>query len=125
MALPVVAGATILCSNGMAPGQLLAVSAITIGGAPALTIQDVTPISNICPCGLCNSLANPTVASATAAALGVLTPMPCIPAPVGSWVCAGTPLLGGTPGLSTDGTLLCAYGGSIKILDSGQKKVVY
>lgn len=35
---------------------------------------------------LCQSLANPTVATATAAALGVLTPMPCMPVIPTPWL---------------------------------------
>lgn len=125
MAKPVVAGGVITCTNGMAPGQVAGVSAIMIGGKPALTIQDTAPLVNVCPCGMCNSLANPTVASATAAALGVLTPMPCIPSPLGVWICTGTPLIGGKPGLSSDATLICAYGGTIAIRDPGQMTVGY
>lgn len=125
MAFPVVTGGMITCTFGMSPGTLVGVSPILIGGAPALTIKDNAPIVNIGPCGMCQSMSNPTVASATAAALGVLTPMPCVPAPAGPWICAGTPLIGGAPGLSTDGTLMCAYGGSISIRDPGQKKVRY
>lgn len=125
MANPVVTGGIIMCTNGLSPGQLVGASPVMIGGAPALTIKDTIPIANITPCGMCNSLANPTVASATSAALGVLTPMPCVPAPIGVWICAGTPMIGGVPGLSTDGTLICAYGGSISIRDPGQKKVGY
>ena len=125
MGNPVVTGAVINCTFGMSPGQLIGLSKVLIGGAPALTIKDTVPIMNVTPCGMCQSMANPTVASATAAALGVLTPMPCVPAPVGMWICAGTPLICGVPGLSTDGTLTCAYGGSIAIRDPGQKTVGY
>lgn len=125
MAQPVVTGGIIMCTNGLSPGQLIGSSTVTFGGAPALTIKDTAPIINVCPCGMCTSLANPTVASATAAALGVLTPMPCIPSPVGVWICGGTPMIGGAPGLSTDGTLMCAYGGTISIRDAGQKIVRY
>lgn len=122
MGVPVISGATLLCSMGTAPGQLNVTSQLSnrIAGRPAATIADAAPISNIGPCGLCTSMANPTVASATAAALGVLTPMPCVPSPLGGWICGGTPLVAGKPQLTTDGSLTCAYGGSISILDPGQ-----
>ncbi|MGL4604236.1 MAG: hypothetical protein ACRCU9_08815 [Iodobacter sp.] len=38
---------------------------------------------NIMPIGTCMSPATPMVAAATAAAMGVLTPMPCIPMAAG------------------------------------------
>ena len=97
MATAVVAGATVQCTMGLAPGQLLVTSQAMVlaGGMPAATIADAAPITNVTPCGMCTSLLNPQVAAATAAALGVLTPMPCVPAPVGIWSCAGTPLVGG------------------------------
>lgn len=125
MAFPVVTGAVITCTSGLSPGQVIGSSSVMIGGVPAVTIKDAVPITNITPCGMCTSLANPTVASATSAALGVLTPMPCVPAPTGIWICGGTPMIGGVPGLSTDGTLVCAYGGTISIRDPGQKTVGY
>lgn len=127
MGMPVVTGASLLCSMGTAPGQLIATSQTTvlIGGAPAATIQDAAPMSNITPCGLCNSKANPAVAAATAAALGVHTPMPCVPSPAGIWICMGTPLAGGIPALAQDGSLQCAFGGSIKIVSPGQMTVQY
>ena len=56
------------------------------GGPLAATIMDYAPLVNILPFGMCSSLANPSVASATAAALGVLTPMPCIPVIPAPWV---------------------------------------
>lgn len=125
MSKPVVTGGIITCSFGLSPGALVGNVPVMFGGSPALTIKDVTPFLNILPCGMCQSLSNPAVASATAAALGVLTPQPCTPMPAGMWVCPGTPLICGVPGLSTDGTLTCAFGGSITIRDPGQKTVGY
>ena len=124
MPLPVVSGATVQCTMGTTPGQLKASpSTVRLGGAHAVRISDVAPMMNVGSCGMCTSLLNPTVASATAAALGVLTPMPCVPSPMGPWICSGTPLVAGRPALSSDGTLTCAYGGSLRIVTPGQGKV--
>lgn len=127
MATAVVSGASVKCTMGMAPGQLLVTSQATVlvGGAPAATITDAAPMTNVTPCGMCMSITNPQVAAATAAALGVLTPMPCVPVPAGIWTCSGTPMIGGKPALSTDATLACTYGGSLRIASPGQMKVVY
>lgn len=77
----VVNGALLQCSFGVAPSSLvvLPVNMVNVGGVPAANIMDHKPMMNIMPFGMCTSIANPTVASATSAALGVLTPMPCIP----------------------------------------------
>jgi hypothetical protein len=62
------------------------------------------------------SLANPTVASATAAAMGVLTPMPCIPATAAPWVVgAPTVLIGGMPALDNVSKCMCSYAGVISV----------
>ena len=92
---------------------------------PAANIMDSKPFLNILPFGACMSLANPTVAAATAAALGVLTPMPCIPATVGPWV-PGSPtvLLGNMPTLSNTSMLMCMWGGVISVLAPGQFKAL-
>lgn len=68
-------------------------------------------------------MGNPTVAAATAAAAGVLTPQPCTPSPTGVWMCPGKIRVGGKPVLTNDGTLMCAYGGTIAIKNPGQKTV--
>lgn len=125
MGIPVVAGATLVCTSGTAPGQLNVTSQmkVTVAGRPAATISDAAPMTNLMPCGLCTSMGNPTVASATAAALGVLTPMPCVPAPGGGWICGGTPSITGQPMLTSDGSLTCTYGGSLSIANPGQTTV--
>ena len=84
----VVATATMMCSFGLAPSVLnvLPINRVTVEGRPAANIMDHQPILNIPPFGMCTSLANPTVAAATAAALGTLTPMPCVPVTVAPWV---------------------------------------
>ncbi|MFN2608113.1 MAG: DUF4280 domain-containing protein [Acidimicrobiales bacterium] len=115
----VTAGTTIKCSFGAAPTPLnvLPTSGTVAGGMPVATIADMVPFVNIVPFGVCTSLANPTVATATAAALGVLTPMPCVPAPVGPWV-PGSPtvLVGGRPALQSTSMCTCAYAGVISVV---------
>ena len=83
--------------------------------------MDNKPIVNIPPFGMCSSLANPTVAAATTAALGVLTPMPCVPATVTPWA-PGSPtvMLGNMPTLNNTCTLNCMWGGVITISQPGQ-----
>jgi hypothetical protein len=110
---------------GTAPGQINPTNqmSIRVGGKPVASIADAAPMSNVGSFGMCTSLANPTVAAATAAALGVLTPQPCIPAPAGMWMCSGKVRVGGKPVLTTDGTLTCSYGGTISIMNPGQMTV--
>ena len=81
MANPVVQTATCTCSFGAAPAVLTVTSqqTVSICKMPAATIQDGAALSNVPTFGMCSNPANPTVASATAAAMGVLTPMPCVP----------------------------------------------
>jgi uncharacterized Zn-binding protein involved in type VI secretion len=105
------------CSFGAAPAVLsvLPTSRVLVEGKPAATVADSVTALNIPPFGMCSSLANPTVASATAAALGTLTPMPCVPVPT-AWV-PGSPtvLVGGKPALNQNCKCTCAYGGVIQL----------
>jgi hypothetical protein len=76
---------------------------------------------NIPPFGMCQSPSNPTVAAATAAALGVLTPMPCIPATPAPWVPgAPTVTLCNAPALDNTSKLTCIWGGVISFTNPGQ-----
>jgi Domain of unknown function (DUF4280) len=116
-------GAQLMCSLGAAPAVLnvLPLARTLVAGRPAATTFDYQPLVNIPTFGLCASLGNPTVVAATAAALGVLTPMPCVPATATPWV-PGSPTVtvGGKPGLSNTSQCLCAYGGVITVMLPGQ-----
>jgi hypothetical protein len=70
---------------------------------------------NIPTFGMCRSPANPTVAAATAAALGVLTPMPCVPVTTPWTPGVATVLLRGMPALDASSKCMCAYGGQISV----------
>ena len=122
MAQLVTSGAVMMCSFGMAPSALnvLPVNK-TLCGAPAANIMDNKPMVNIPPFAMCMSMANPTVASATAAAMGVLTPMPCVPCTAAPWT-PGSPtvLLGNMPALNNTSTCMCNWGGVISITFPGQ-----
>jgi uncharacterized Zn-binding protein involved in type VI secretion len=125
MANQVCAGAQLQCSFGAAPSALVVLPAKkTLTQTPAATIMDNVPMMNVMPFGMCSSIANPTVAAATAAALGALTPMPCIPATTAPWS-PGSPtvLIGGVPALNNSSKLMCMWAGVIQILMPGQMTV--
>jgi len=125
MGQQVCAGAMLACSFGAAPGALAVLPANNVTTAvPDATIMDNQPTVNIAPFGMCLSPSNPTVAAATAAALGVLTPMPCMPATSAPWA-PGSPtvLIGGMPALNNASKLMCSFGGVIQITMAGQNAV--
>jgi hypothetical protein len=123
MAQQVVSGAMMMCTFGMAPSSLnvLPLNRTMAGGPPAANIMDYIPMMNIMPFGMCMSIANPMVAAATAAAMGVLTPMPCIPMTVAPWV-PGSPtvLIGNMPALNNTSQCMCCWGGVITFTMPGQ-----
>lgn len=118
-----VMGAVTKCTFGLAPSVLmvLPVNRTMVGGPPGGNIMDSKPLVNVLPFGMCNSIANPMVAAATAAALGALTPMPCIPVTAAPWV-PGVPkaLLGNMPLLNNSCKCMCSWGGVISINMPGQ-----
>ena len=116
-------GAKTKCSMGLAPSSLvvLPTNKMLTSFVPAANIMDNKPMVNIMPFGMCTSPSNPTVAAATAAALGVLTPMPCVPATTAPWAPgAATVLLANMPALDDTSTLMCTWGGVIKVNFAGQ-----
>ena len=120
-------GAMMMCTFGVAPSSLvvLPTNMVTTNEMPDANIMDHIPMVNIMPFGMCQSLANPMVASATAAALGALTPMPCIPNTPAPWLPgAPTVLLGNFPTLDNVSQLMCIWGGVITFTDAGEETVM-
>lgn len=115
-------GAMLKCSFGMAPSTLMPTpKPVMTSNMVAANIMDHVPMMNILPFGMCQSMANPTVAAATAAAMGALTPMPCIPNTPAPWVPgASTVLLCNSPALDNVSKLMCIWGGVIEITNAGQ-----
>lgn len=116
-------GALLQCTMGMAPSSLtvLPINRVSTAEQPDANIMDHVPLVNIMPFGMCMSPANPAVAAATAAAFGVLTPMPCIPVTTSPWVPgAPTVMLGGNPTLDSTSTLMCTWAGVIQVVEPGE-----
>ena len=73
-------------------------------------------LANIAPFGMCQSMANPQVASVTAAAQGILTAQPYIPTITGPWTPGSAKtVLGGVAALTPSSTCQCAWAGVITI----------
>ncbi len=115
MGNPLVMTTMCTCTFGMIPSPLMVSSnqTVTMCKMMAATIMD----NKFPTFGMCTSLANPTVAAATAAALGVLTPMPCVPLTVAPWA-PGCPtvMVNKKPLLNNTSKLICGYGGVIQPL---------
>jgi Domain of unknown function (DUF4280) len=109
-------GTVIKCSFGAAPVPVVVTPlGVFANDLPAAAIDNAVPLANILTFGMCRSLENPEVATATAAAEGMLTPMPCVPA-TEIWT-PGMPniLVKGMPILDQASKCLCDYGGVISI----------
>lgn len=113
-------GAMCTCSFGTTPGNLIVSSQATVlTGKPVATIMD----TNVTPFGMCQSLANPQVASATSAAMGVLTPMPCQPM-ITTWTTSSmSVMVANKPVLNQSSKGMCAYAGIVQITQPGQMTV--
>jgi Domain of unknown function (DUF4280) len=113
-------GAAMQCSMGMAPSNFAASGTQVLAGAAVGVVSDTTA-ANIPPFGMCQSLSNPQVASATSAAQGVLTPQPCMPMVVSPWSPGSSGVsVGGVPALDDSSQCSCGWGGSITITSAGQ-----
>ncbi|MFG6413061.1 DUF4280 domain-containing protein [Roseateles sp. DC23W] len=116
-------GAMMNCTFGVAPSTLnvLPKNKMMTSNMAAANIMDNIPMVNIPPFGMCSSPSNPTVAAATAAALGVLTPMPCVPVFPAPWTPgAPTVMLANLPVLNNTSKLMCAYAGVVSFAMPGQ-----
>ncbi len=125
MPLQVCMGATLQCSFGAAPSTLAVLPKNrTLTQTPDANIMDNVPLVNIMPFGMCSSPSNPAVIAATAAALGVFTPAPCVPVIPAPWMPgAPTVLIANMPALDNTCKLMCAWAGVIQITNAGQATV--
>lgn len=108
-------GSKIKCSMGE-KGSLtvLPVNMVFCDDKPVGNIMDNKPMVNISPMGMCKSLANPTVAAATAANQGRLQKMPCIPNTTMPWMLGKmNTMVGGKPALVDGSKLMCMWCGVI------------
>ncbi len=122
MALPVVDGATLKCTMGTSTCSLtvLPTNSVQMESAYAANIMDYIPMTNISGFGNCITLSNPQVASATSAALGVLTPQPCVPVIPAPWAPgSSTVQIGNMPALNNSSTCMCTWGGTVTVVDAG------
>jgi hypothetical protein len=127
MSQQVVMGAQLLCTFGTTPAvlEVLPESRVMVEERPAANIMDHEPIVNIPTFGMCTSPANPEVAAATAAAMGVLTPMPCVPATVTPWLPgAPTVLIGGQAALDNLSRCMCMWEGVVSIAMAGSVRTL-
>ena len=113
---------SVRCSFGTAPATLVVIRPTTLDGVlPVMNIMDYAPVVNMATFGSCNTVSNPTVASATSAASGVLTPMPCVPATAAPWIpTKPTVLVMNMPAVNNADTCVCSYGGVISFNAPGQ-----
>lgn len=118
MAYLMTTGCPLECSFGLTPSAMIALplpGVPTVNGLPVATILDIE-IENVPPFGLCSSPANPEVIAATAAAMGVLTPMPCVPVIVDPWEPPSELVsYDGLPLATVESKCLCAWGGEIAV----------
>jgi hypothetical protein len=127
MGMAVVSGAILQCSMGASPGSLTVVppgGRVSANQMPMATVMDFAPTTNVAPFGMCTTLSNPQVASATSAAQGVLTPQPCIPVTTSPWTPGSTKVtVGGMPALTDSSKCMCTWGGQISITNPGATTV--
>jgi hypothetical protein len=126
MSEQVCTGATLQCTFGSTPStlQLEPKNRVKGGEGEAANILDNKVGVNISPFGMCSSLSNPQVAAATSAAMGVLTPQPCLPVIPAPWQPGSTTVrIAGQPALTPESTCQCQWLGVISITDRGHRTV--
>lgn len=127
MAKYVCNGAMLKCSQAMPPATTtLIVIPPTVNAEKKqmANMMDFVPLTNIPTFGLCRAIANPAVAAATSAALGVLTPVPCIPNIVAPWTgCKMDVLVRKNPAVLKSSKLMCIWTGQIEVSFEGQSTV--
>lgn len=120
----VCSGATMKCTFGTQQAKLtvLPIRTVFLTGQPMANISDHLSFVNLGAFGKCRSLGYPATASATAAAHGRLTPMPCMHNTPFPWMGGKNDyIIKGDPALLKSSTCQCMWGGTISIVDDGQR----
>lgn len=117
----VTSGAVLQCSQGLSPSTLTILDPTRpkAGNMPMGNVMDFVPMTNIAPFGMCRSMANPQVSAATSAAMGVLTPMPCVPVITAPWAPGGLSKVANFPALLDNCKCMCAWAGQISVSNPG------
>lgn len=110
----------ITCSMGTTPTVPFTANPLpgapTVNGLVVATVDQVVMGANIAPFGQCNSVTNPAVILATAAAQGVHTPAPCTPAVALLWTQPSACAKLGALQFATAGSqCFCTLGGQISV----------
>ena len=117
-------GALLKCSMGDLPSTFTVFhppGLVNLEKKPMANIMDFKPLVNIMTFGMCKCPANPVVASATTAALGVLTPMPCVPNTTMPWTMPKPNVfVKKMPAITDQSQLMCLWTGIIKVNFAGQ-----
>ena len=120
----VCSGATMRCTMGTSTAKLTVLPSRTmfLTGPPQANISDHISMRNLAPFGRCRSLGFPATASATAANHGHLTPMPCVHNTPFPWMGGKDDyIIRGDDALLKSSTCSCMWGGTISIVDDGQR----
>ena len=111
------------CTMGSSPAKLTVLPSRTVflAGQPMANISDHKSMVNLAPFGVCRSLGFPPTASATAAAHGHLTPMPCMHNTPAPWYVGKMDyFIKGQPALLQSCKCQCLWGGTISLINNGQ-----
>lgn len=121
--IAVCSGAQVNCAFGDGPKNVnvLPLGNKAGGSKEIMSIINIIPYLNIPSFGMCKSLTNPLVASATAAAMGVLTPQSCIPVITPFTPGAIKTTTFNIPMVQQSNTSLCIWGPTITISKPGQE----
>lgn len=105
------------CSQGSTPCQLKVVNNnyLMVGNKKVATVNDFSAMC-LSGFGMCSSMANPSVATATAAANGVLTPQPCQPVITAPWSSSSVVSVNYLKAVTENSKTMCAYAGNITIM---------
>ena len=112
-------GATLQCSFGTTPASFAASGSRVSAGSPAGVVTDVAA-ANVPPFGMCMSLSNPQVASATSSAGGTLNPQPCQPV-LSPWSPGSAQVtIGEVSALDDSSQCNFTWAGVVTVSDAGQ-----